>query len=255
MNELGRGLQPIILLTGCINPEDMSFTKLKNSSVRRLHYIEAIEFYLRNTDSLVVFVENSGVDLSNEFVNSPHKERLECLSFFGNNFDRTLGKGYGEMLILRHAFQNSTFIVSGSSICKITGRYKVLNIRRILKSYCKYECSVMVNLPRQLKYADSRIFIADRDFYTNFLLKMVDRINDSKGAYFEHVLNRAVLMSVIEKKHSYLPFKYCPRLKGKSGTDNLDYDDSFNTWFPQNLMQIIQFNLFLKEWDIKYSVK
>lgn len=255
MKETDRGLQPIILLTGCINPEDMGFTKLQNPEIRKLQYIEAIKFYLNNTDSLVVFVENSGVDLSVEFLNSRHKERLECLSFFGNNFDRGLGKGYGEMLILKHAFQNSTFIVGGSSICKITGRYKVLNIRPILKSYEKYECNVMVNLPRQLRYADSRIFIADRDFYTDFLFRTINMINDSLGAYFEHALNKAVLMSIIEKKYSYLPFKYSPRLKGKSGTDNLNYDDSFSHWFLQNLEQIIQFKFFLRKWDIKYIIK
>ena len=247
--------RPIILLTGCINPEEMPFTKLLDPEKRKLQYIDAIKFYLDKTDNLIVFVENSGVDISEEFNSSIHKERLEIITFLGNNFDKHLGKGYGEMLILKYAFTNSDFIKRGNCVCKVTGRYKVLNIKGILRSYEKHKCNVMVDLPRQLRYADSRIFIADKMFFNKFLFETTTMINDSVGYYFEHALNKAVLLSIVNEKYLYLPFKYNPRLKGESGTDSLNYEYSLKYWLPQNILQILQFKLFLKKWDIKYRIQ
>lgn len=233
--------RPLILLTGCIDPMGMTFTKVQNPDVRRLQYIDAIKFYLKTTDNIIVFVENSGVDISGEF--EEYKERLEILTFSGNNYDKALGKGYGEMQILRYAFENSGFIKQNSSVCKITGRYKILNIKRILRSYETSDCNVMVDLPRRLQYADSRIFIADKFFFLKYLFNYKDLINDSKGVYFEHVLNKAVLQSIIEDC-SYLPLKYMPRIMGQSGTDNFNYDHSFSNWFPDNIRKMISFKLF-----------
>lgn len=252
INTLNR--KPLILLTGCINPSGMTFTKLQNPEKRKSQYIDSIKYYLNHTENLIVFVENSGTDISAEFPNPEDKKRLEIITFFGNNFDKNKGKGYGEMMILKHAFQHSILIQESVSICKITGRYKLLNIKSILKSYQKHTCNIMVDLPRQLKYADSRLFIADRIFFQKFLFQTAELINDSAGYYFEHALNRAVLLSIAEEKFNYLPFKYHPRLKGESGTDSLNYDYSFSYWFPQNVKQIIQFKLFLREWDVKYKV-
>jgi hypothetical protein len=238
--------KPVILLTGCINPMGMSFTKLQNPDIRRVQYIDAIKFYLKTTDNVIVFVENSGNDISGEF---DQQDRLEIITFSGNNYDNVLGKGYGEMLILKYAFENSSFIKRNSSICKITGRYKVLNVNRILQSYSKSDCNVMVDLPKRMKYADSRIFIADKPFFINFLFKNLDLINDSEGVYFEHALNKAVLQSIIEN-YSYLPLKYRARIIGQSGSDNYDYDHSFSDWFPHNIRKIISFKLFSR--GLKY---
>lgn len=251
----GANRKPVVLLTGCVNPSGMTFTKLQNPEIRKRQYIDAIKFFLNHTDNLVVFVENSGVDLSNDFKGASHQDRLELITFYGNDFNKALGKGYGEMIILKYAFENSDFIKKNSSVLKITGRYMLLNIKPILKSYDKYVCNVMVNLPRQLKYADSRIFIAEKSFFIKYLFPTAEMINDDAGYYFEHALNRAVLTSILEEKYQYLPFKYHPRLKGISGTDSLVYDTSFYHWFIENIKNIIQFNLFKREWDIRYSYK
>src|SRR5215217_4279349 len=147
INTLNR--KPLILLTGCINPNGMTFTKLQDPEKRKSQYLDSIRYYLNHTENLIVFVENSGTDISEEFQNSEDKKRLEIITFFGNNFDRHIGKGYGEMMILKHAFQHSVLIQECVSIFKITGRYKLLNIKSILKSYQKHTCNIMVDLPRQ----------------------------------------------------------------------------------------------------------
>jgi len=239
---------PLILLTGCINPDGMSYTKLQNKETRKSHYLEAINFYLMKTTSKVLFVENSGTDISNEFENGAYKERLEILTFYGNNYDKHLGKGYGEMLILKYAFENSAFISQCDTVCKITGRYKVLNIKQILQHFEGSKCDVMVDLLHQMRYSDSRIFCAKNFFFTNYLFQIEKEINDIKGYYFEHSLKDAVLHAIIDDR-SYLPFKYKPRIVGTSGTDNMNYNHSFWNWIRMYKKQKDNFKYFTSSPD------
>lgn len=57
-------MEYILLLTACINPDGMPFTCLADVGVRKKQYIEALNFYLKNTTRKIVFVENSGTDIS-----------------------------------------------------------------------------------------------------------------------------------------------------------------------------------------------
>ncbi|MBC8986177.1 hypothetical protein H9X96_10370 [Pedobacter sp. N36a] len=236
---------PLLMLTGCINPAGMIFTELQNPDLRLNQYVEAINFYLEKTEGKVLFVENSGFDISNHFDVST-KGRLEVLTFDGNNYDKVLGKGYGEMLIIKYAIDNSIFVNSSKSICKITGRYKILNVSNLLKNYINSESNLMVQLCGKMKYSDSRFFIADRSFYEDFLINSLELINDTKGVYFEHVLSKAVLRAIISG-YFYLPFKFHLRISGRSGTDNKNYNDSLFYWFPRNIIQMLKFKLFCKD--------
>lgn len=236
--------KPVILLTGCINPNGMIFTALQNPDLRRKQYIDAISFYLSTTDNLIVFVENSGVDISEEF--EVNRDRLEVLTFLGNDYPKELGKGYGEMLIILYAFEHSNLIKYSSSICKITGRYKILNINSILRSYSEHTCDVMVDLSQRMTYADSRIFLAEKSFFNDYLFKSIGLINDMNGMHFEHVLNRSVFHALFDN-YAYLPLKYKPRIMGQSGTDKIVYDHSFFPWFRKNLRKMLRFKLFMKE--------
>jgi hypothetical protein len=234
----------LILLTGCINPDGMHFTTLQNVDIRKNQYIDAINHYLEQTNCQILFVENSGCDLSSEFINRPPKdlERLEFLTFQGNNYDKRLGKGYGEMSILSYALTNSSFIKDCAFICKITGRYKVLNIKKLLQFYTESDCNIMVKVNQKLNSADSRIFVANDTFFKEYLIKYSGMLNDSNGCYFEHVLSKAVLEAIVNGG-TYLPFKHKPRISGQSGSKNHFYPDSFLHWWPRNVLHTIKFKL------------
>ena len=84
-------MEYILLLTACINPDGMPFTCLADVGVRKKQYIEALNFYLKNTTRKIVFVENSGTDISSSFKDFQH--RIEFLCFDGNLcFDKRKGK-------------------------------------------------------------------------------------------------------------------------------------------------------------------
>lgn len=182
-------MEYILLLTACINPDGMPFTCLADVGVRKKQYIEALNFYLKNTTRKIVFVENSGTDISSSFKDFQH--RIEFLCFDGNLcFDKRKGKGYGEALILEYAMAKSEFITDDVLIFKLTGRLQLININRLihymdkLSPYYNFVCVV----PPQNNSVDSRCFVCNKYYLENIFLKDKFHIDDSVGYYFEHLL-------------------------------------------------------------------
>ena len=153
------GKQVVLLLTGTVNPNNMSFTKLLDADSRKAQYLEAIRFWLKRVDVPIVFVENSGYSLAPFFEKEIAANKLEMLDFEGNNYTRNLGKGYGELLILEYAYLHSKKIREADFIFKVTGRHRILNFSSFLKQY--KQCSdihIMVKFYGYLKNCDSRFF-------------------------------------------------------------------------------------------------
>lgn len=235
---------PLIFLTGCINPKGMKHTRLQNPDIRRTHYLEAIRFYLNNTSCPILFVENSGSDIVEHFQKEIQNNRLEILTFDGNNYNSDLGKGYGEMLIIEHALNQSSFILNCDYVFKITGRYKILNINSFVKYY-RYELnkqSLLVDLKQNSTFSDSRFFGSDVSFLSDVLLQYKNLVNDSRSIFFEHVLCKSTL-EALTKNHHLAAFKSKPRYSGVYGTDNTVYNDSFWYWFPRNLKYWLRYSL------------
>jgi hypothetical protein len=208
----------VILLTGCINPNGMSFTKLSDVNIRMKQYIEAIDFYLGNTVYPIIFAENSGTDLSEHYAKDIRNKHLEILSFEGNS-NKDKGKGYGEAGIIDYVLKNSQTIKSVKGDCciiKITGRLIVTNINKIIKARLLFQPnrSILASFNSNFSFVDSRIFIAPIDFYKSFLLNK-EEINDSKNYYFENVLADSIIK---ESRYHYYPFFVEPQIIGQSGT-------------------------------------
>ncbi len=218
-------------MTGCVNPAGMAFTKLQNPIVRRQHYVDAINFYIQNTDSPVLFVENSAEDLSMEFDTSLFSKRLEILTFDGNIYDKSWGKGFGEMMIIRYALDHSFFLSKYEYVIKITGRYKVLNIDSYLNNSNDF---ISVDVIKSLTLAESKLVICNKEFLKAFLIKYQDQLNDSKGYYFEHALLHACY-DAIKKGFKYSTLVETPRFSGVFGSDNVKFNDSYLRWSLKNL--------------------
>ena len=180
-------MKQVLLLTGCVNPNGMTFTALQDSKERKKQYVRAINWYLTNTELDIVFVENTNCDLSNEFKDSRDLHRLECLTFDGNNFDKVLGKGYGEALIIKYALNNSLKLREADKIIKITGRLIVHNVLKILKT-CKSSNTLYVKEYYQKRmWYKSNFFVTPTSFL-KMLIASLQKLNDSKGYYFEHLM-------------------------------------------------------------------
>ena len=211
-------MEIVILLTGCINPNGMSFTTLTDVNERQTQYFHAIQYYLRNTHCNIVFCENSNTDIRSHFNSNIFKNRLEILTFLGNQ-DKQRGKGYGEAEIIEYALQHSLLMHKNTIIIKITGRLIINNINTILKSLKHQERDfISCIIHSDFKFADSRIICATSTFYKEFLNNK-NMINDNNGVYFEHALCFSVLNSSI----TYIPFIEEPLIIGESGSTGVKY--------------------------------
>lgn len=220
-----------ILLTGCINPDGMSFTRLTDTNERMKQYVDAIHYYLEATNNKIVFCENSNTNISSLFENNKNSNRLKILTFSGNK-EKQKGKGYGEAEIIEYAFQHSSWLKENNIVIKITGRLIVNNICQIIKSLQYNDDFVTCLFHSDLSFADSRIFCATPAFYKEFL-RNKNRINDSEGRYFEHLLSYIVIESSIQ----FIPFTEEPQITGMSGSSGNCYQAKKSTKKQQLLFK------------------
>ena len=228
------GDNPLLFLTASIHPDGMSFTKLQDSAIRRKQYIEAVRFYLNETDYPILFVENSGTDISVEFANEIASQRLEIITWNGNQYQKSLGKGFGEMLIVAYALEHSRFLKCADIIFKITGRYRVLNIKSYVRECTPVKADVFVDLFNKSPYADSRFWAATPVFLSDFLVRYIERINDTEEFYFEHALFHAA-KDAIARGYRQLPLPCLPRYAGVYATDNVLMNSSWLLWTLRNM--------------------
>ncbi len=212
----------ILLLTGCIDPDGMTYTALSSPEERQRQYVEAIRFYLARTHYPVVFAENSGTDISHLFSSEIKSGRLEFLTFHGNHA-KDRGKGYGECEILEHALQHSHIIQHSprQRIAKITGRLKVRNINAVSRwhTLLTTRMTTLFSINSDMSFPDSRLMIAPKEFYQAFLTAK-DSIDDSRGYYFEHALIDTLIR---ERRFSWSPFFIMPQIQGMSGSTGQQY--------------------------------
>ncbi|HKI45801.1 MAG TPA: hypothetical protein VKA08_10770 [Balneolales bacterium] len=212
----------VILLTGTVDPGHMVMTARNNPEVRKDDYERSIRKWA-GTGYKLIFCENSNYDIRS-IRNIKSRNTFEILQYEGLDYDKKLGKGYGEQLILKHVFRESNLIHNDSIIVKVAGRYFVRNIDAILHAVDD-PTKVYVNLYRDLKNCDSRLFIAGRQFIEEYFFPVSPEINDSVDTSFEHILTKAVLTYLADGGGWSLLPKY-PRFEGISGTTN----EKITTW-------------------------
>ena len=184
--------EAVLLMTSCVKPTGITELVLKDADVRLKQYLEALDFYLKNTSFKIVFIDNSNYDISSFFEKEIISNRLECLFFDGDIYDKSKGKGFGEGLILKYAFDNSTLIQNADFIIKVTGRLIVKNINQLWnQSRNKNDKYVFADTNISMTYAVSYFFIASKSFYNCFLSEW-QKIDDSKLIYFECILANTI---------------------------------------------------------------
>jgi hypothetical protein len=234
----------VLLLTACISPNGMSYTAVQNPMEREAAYLAALSYYLDNTRFRIVFCNNSGEDISSKIMDN--EGRVEFLSYLGNDYDKSLGKGYGEFQIIEYAFEHSKLLLSCKRIVKITGKLKVRNLPEILKHsdwlFGQDADFILVNTPSPKSadnnlggVVDSRCIVGNRTFFERFL-SVGNLINDSAGYYFEHLLYK-----VCEdyRKHSIVAeFPLPLMIEGNSWTSGAAY--RYKTISQVSKMQLLQ---------------
>lgn len=221
----------VLLLTACVNPYNMVYTKLVDPEIRKKQYLDAVDYYYHNTKYRIVICNNTGDDFQGLF-SYYSNERFEYIFFEGNKYDALLGKGYGEFEIIKYALSNSQLINKHDYIIKVTGRLIIPNVVKNI-SYTQRAISlspnsVLARFERNTSVVHSECFAGPKAFFRLFI-SQENLINDSKHYYFEHLLYDTLLTG----EFCYYSFLKPQKIIGVSGTHNSVYKNDYESFMNQ----------------------
>lgn len=201
-----------LLITGTIIPNSIYVTHI-NINERRNEYYEALQFYSKqfpNDD--IYFLENSDFDFNSDvlFKQLLDEKRITLIKYpISKHFEE--GKGYQEFEMLDNCINQIGD--NYNEFIKITGRYKVLNIKKL--SEIKYE-NLMADSHKKFKVTQTNLFFVKKEFYRNNLAGLYLLSNDKNGIFIEHVVYKKLIENNII--NSVTIFRENPIITGFSGS-------------------------------------
>lgn len=205
-----------ILMTASVSTRGMKGACFSPEERERM-YIDTLCFYrdeiLRKCkDRRIVFVENSGWDLTNiRACVEGFGDQVEFISLPPAGFDISRGKGYNEILMINATLKVSRFIKEAGAFLKVTGRYPVYNIGYFLeaaerhlggggvfygdmKDHNIYDFLFPNNTAKWNGHAAYTVlFAATVDFYMSHLASTYEQCCDSCGDYIECVWHKSLI--------------------------------------------------------------
>lgn len=202
------GVSPsVLLLTATVAPDPaMPVLRVRDPASRRREYERAFAFYLGLPPELVsgiVLAENSGADLTPFAEIAARRgmaDRVELLPV--SAAPPALGRGVGEAHIIDEAMGGSVLLRAAGpdqGIWKVTGRYMVCNLRRLIAR--RPATDLYVNLRRRPQtWCVTYAYAFTRRGYERYLADATERFRPSAevdlvteyamGRYVEELLGR-----------------------------------------------------------------
>jgi len=211
-----------LLMTSSINVDKrMPYHLHINNNERIKQYLDAILFYVTKSEfSDIIFCDWSWYPI-NKFrylvgLARIYWKRFEIL-WFKNDQDEVVkrGKGYGEGKIIEYALHHSLLLKENNCFFKVTGRYIVKNINRIIRNESDKENIFFRISACDKETCNTAFFKVNKEFFNRYLYWAWDKVNDTNGVYFEHIY-----MKILKKhKKEISSFKELPVFSWVSGTN------------------------------------
>jgi hypothetical protein len=190
-----------LLLTATIRMHPGQVASYSNPGTRIGEYGEVLRWLADRPCGIreFVFCENSGTDLADfEEFQELFEQRglnLRLMSCELPSDFVALGKGWGEGWTIEMALSECPLLGSSSGFYKLTGRYKLINMKQVLR--CVRRACTADRKPdficgsfgasRNGPYAGTAFFWSSRKFYRERLMTAYHAVNDHAGIYIEHV--------------------------------------------------------------------
>lgn len=226
-----------VLLTGTIIPNPNAIGKLTDPKTRQQHYIETLEWMAMSETGVdtVVFCENSSADLTAfqylPEIYASNGKTLEIHKVPMPNSEAFYGKGWGEGIIIKWALENIPSLQQAKGFFKITGRLKVLNLKRVINivklglsrnprlkfiSQTFSSTEIISDIGGPIAY--TQMFWSNPEFYIDHMVNLFHQVDDDKGLYFEHVIARKLVSLKDEYEFAVLPIPLIIRgIAGNNG--------------------------------------
>lgn len=231
----------LILLTSCISPDpNQRFSVVNDPDKRLREYLDALSFYLSKTNERILFIDNSGYDISSIPYLKSHilSGRLEALYYIPDENTRLKGKGFGEQDIIRYARDNSVFWKDANYIIKITGRLKILNIGHCIrktKKQIQYKREALIaNKNWKANWIYSMCFIASKRFFDNTFFSNMRKCNE--GYETLYAFEEALADTIIDNENIIYKNVLFPFMV--SGIRGM-YNDPYLTHTPREIIKCL----------------
>lgn len=226
----------VLLLSGSIVPHAVLGHAGRIDAVKREEdYFQAIRFYL-SKGYQVVFVENSNTKSERIFNLNQEFGRLEYLTFLTEKSH--LGKSQGEVEIMKYALLHSERLNQVDYLIKITGRYIIQNIDKLVDGTNGFESELYINPTRNLRWADTRLMIMKKSFFNRYFLRSVELyLDESKDIFMEHTFIRSLFLYLLDGG----PLKLWPVYPSYQGIDGT-HDQPVSFGFLKSL----KYNVYYK---------
>lgn len=223
---------PVLLLTAAVDARNGRGC-LFSTEERKRQYLHAFKFYLRflvrnrAVCKGILFCEDSGADLSpfRALVPAEISDRVEFISLDKDAFRPEMGKSYNEMLMLDMAVGSSSLLRDDGLFLKLTGRYPIWNIRRLVQdlvrvpdriSVCCFHWPAGRWLSRHPPLVDTRCIAVRKSVWMESFKGLYVTADHDVGRHFE------VIAEEVSSHHVGNPgwvhaFSRPPLILGKQG--------------------------------------
>lgn len=228
-----------LLLTGTIDTKVFNDTNVvvTNTQERYNQYIETICRYISDSKfDKIVFVENSGYGFPVDTINNlakKHKKKFEYMYVHTDKMKTvTLGKSYGEAMLIEYGIVNSKLLKEEKYIYKCTGRVFVNNINYLMEKEKDVNQFLAYN---NIGYCFTLFFKINRQDFLNYYIGMGEECNESEGRAIEYVMYDRTIANRINCDR----FVSYPDFSGVCGTNGESYGCSTTRLMVKNLLLIL----------------
>lgn len=130
-----------LVLTASVDTRGMKGAMFTAEQRERM-YVDTLIYYIRLFEcrqayATILFVENSGwnLDRISRHVRKSSFVQTHYVALDPNDFDLSKGKSYNELLMMQKVVEHSQIIGQEGRFVKLTGRFPLLNIDKMLYEY------------------------------------------------------------------------------------------------------------------------
>lgn len=213
----------LIFITATINCGQTPNVERNNPQERAHDYQKVLQAWIsERCEADIIFCENSQADLTmfQKIADKSHTMgTVRLLSFAGNAGAQTKGKGYGEIEMIRYAFEILPDLRNYRYIVKVSGRYLLKNGAQLVSKIREMSADLICDVHANLTYGDTRTVAFTPKIALNHLLPYRDELDELRGVVIEHLMAKCVHRTLLAGG-SWAPLPITPICDGISGTWN-----------------------------------
>jgi hypothetical protein len=211
----------LVFITATFDSGTTPQVKRRDPKEREQDYLKAFRAWMSlDCYADILFCENSNADLSRFREVATKREgnnSVRLISFAGNAGAQQKGKGYGEIEMLRHAFDTMPELRDYRYILKISGRYRVINGNRVIDSIRQMSADLICDIHANLTYGDTRTVAFKPHVALTHLIPYQDELDETRGVIIEHLMARCLHRTLLAGG-SWAPLPCTPFCEGISGS-------------------------------------